>query len=228
MKRIVVIAGHYGSGKTELAVSLAVDLAQRPDRSFPRLAVVDLDVANPYFRSRERMDLLHSLGVRVYADTFESTGTTAELPALTAALRAPLEDPGCQTIVDLGGNDAGARVLRQFGKYFEGSDHELWAVVNFRRYETRDIETAREHVEAIENELRLRVTGLVNNTHLLRETTPPILREGYEKALALSQIMARPLLFTCYPAGVISPEELADIPSLYPLGLYMRPAYLDK
>ena len=228
VRRITVIAGHYGSGKTELAVSLMMELARQEKKAYPRLAIVDLDVANPYFRSRERMALLEEHGVAVYGDSFHSTGTAAELPALTAALRAPLEDEGCQTIVDLGGNDAGARVLRQFSKYFAGGDHELWAVVNFRRYETLTVETAREHVEAIRRELSMPVNGLVNNTHLLRETTPDILREGYEKACALSDAMGIPLLFTCYPAGIVRPEEAGSIPSLHPLGLYMRPAYLDK
>lgn len=228
MRRMIVIAGHYGSGKTELAVSLAMELAAQANRPYPRLAVVDLDVANPYFRSRERTALLEEHGVMVYGDAYHSTGAAAELPALTAALRAPLEDEGCQTIVDLGGNDAGARVLRQFGKYFEGDDHELWTVVNFRRYETLTLETAREHVESIQRELQLPVTGLVNNTHLLRETTPEILSEGWEKAQALSKEMGIPLLFTCYPAGIIDPEDLKGIAPLRPLGLYMRPAYLDK
>lgn len=225
---MIVIAGHYGSGKTELAVSLAMDLAVKKNRGFEKLAIVDLDVANPYFRSRERMDVLEKNGVKVYGDAFHSTGATAELPALTAALRAPLEDEKCQTIVDLGGNDAGARVLRQFAKYFQGQDHELWAVVNFRRYETLSVDTAREHVDSIQSELKIPVTGLVHNTHLLRETTADIIREGYEKARTLSEEMGVPLLFTCYPAGIVAPEELKGIASLYPLGLYMRPAYLDK
>ena len=228
MRRLIVIAGHYGSGKTELAVSLAMDLAQSRERQYPRLAIVDLDVANPYFRSRERMELMESHGVKVYSDTFHSTGATAELPALTAALRAPLEDEGCQTIVDLGGNDAGARVLRQFEKYFQGQEHELWAVVNFRRYETLTVENAKGHVEAIQTELRMPVTGLAHNTHLLRETTADIIREGWEKANVLSQEMGIPLLFTCYPAGIVSPRSLEGISPLMPLGLYMRPAYLDK
>ena len=228
MRRMIVIAGHYGSGKTELAVSLAMRLAGERERVWPRLAVVDLDVANPYFRSRERRELMAARGISVYADAFGAGELTAELPALTAALRAPLEDAGCQTIIDLGGNDAGARVLRQFAKYFSGEEHELWAVVNFRRYETRDEKTAREHVEAIERELSMGVTGLVNNTHLLRETTPEIIAEGYEKASALACEMQKPLLFTCYPAGVIAPEALGGLGPLMPLGLYMRPAYLDK
>ena len=85
MKRIIVIAGHYGSGKTELAVSLALSLANQQGKNYPRLALVDLDVANPYFRSREQQKLLEDQGVRVYSDTFGGS-MTAELPALTAAL----------------------------------------------------------------------------------------------------------------------------------------------
>ena len=227
MKRIIVIAGHYGSGKTELSVSLALSLAKQEEKVYPRLALVDLDVANPYFRSREQQDLLRAHGVQVYSDTFGGA-MTAELPALTAALRAPLEDHGCQTIVDLGGNDAGARVLRQFGKYFEGDEHELWAVVNFCRYETGTLENAKAHVEAIERELSLTAHGLVNNTHLLRETTPEIIHEGHKMAVELSQWMGKKLIYTCYPAGIVSPDALEGIPALQPLGLYMRPAYLDK
>lgn len=227
MKRIIVIAGHYGSGKTELSVSFAMQLAKAEKRPYPQLSLVDLDVANPYFRSREKREMLEAAGIQVHADTFGGM-QAAELPALTASLRAPLENPACQTIIDLGGNDAGARVLRQFRKYFEGDEHALWAVVNFRRYETRETDTARAQVEAIERELSMPVTGLVNNTHLLRETTPDIIAEGHQKAIALSEAMGKPLLFTCYPAGMIQPRDLAGITPLMPLQLYMRPSYLDK
>ena len=85
-----------------------------------------------------------------------------------------------------------------------------------------------EYVRAIRRELQMPVSGLVNNTHLLRETTPEIIREGYEKARALAGEMEIPLLYTCYPAGIVSPEALQGLPDLMPLGLYMRPAYLDK
>ena len=227
MKRVIVICGHYGSGKTETAVSLAMALAKTPARKWPLLSLVDLDVANPYFRSREKREMLENAGITVHADTFGGM-QAAELPALTASLRGPLENPDCQVIIDLGGNDAGARVLRQFQKYFEGDEHELWAVVNFRRYETRDTASAREHVLSIERELSMQVTGLVNNTHLLRETVPEIILEGHEKALALSRQMEKPLLFTTYPAGILQPEDVEGIAPLLPLGLYMRPAYLDK
>lgn len=227
MKRIIVICGHYGSGKTELSVSLAMQLIKESARPWKQLSLVDLDVANPYFRSREKREMLEKAGVTVHADTFGGM-QAAELPALTASLRGPLENPDCQVIIDLGGNDAGARVLRQFRKYFEGDEHELWAVVNFRRYETQTLQDAQSHVLSIERELSMPVDALINNTHLLRETTPGIILKGHEMAKELALSMAKPLLFTCYPAGVIDAGDLEGIAPLMPLQLYMRPAYLDK
>ena len=123
-RRIIAVTGHYGSGKTEYAVSLALLLAAEKALPWKRLAVVDLDIANPYFRSRERGELLEKAGVKVYGSAYH-TEITAELPALDAAIRAPLEDEDCCVIVDLGGNDAGAKVIHQFRKYFERGENEL-------------------------------------------------------------------------------------------------------
>lgn len=89
-KHIHLIAGHYGSGKTELAVSLALFAAKL--RAYPRIALIDLDIANPYFRSRERRDLLEQAGVGVFGSAYREE-ITAELPALGASARGPLEDP---------------------------------------------------------------------------------------------------------------------------------------
>ena len=117
--RKIIITGHYGSGKTEFAVSLALLLAAR---NIGKLALIDLDIVNPYFRSRERRELLNGAGIPVYGSIFEQE-VTAELPALSASLRAPLEDAQCRVIIDAGGNDSGALVLNQFTKYFLGGEH---------------------------------------------------------------------------------------------------------
>jgi energy-coupling factor transporter ATP-binding protein EcfA2 len=90
-KRILLVTGHYGSGKTEFAVSLALLTARQDGRPYPKTALVDLDIANPYFRSRERRDLLEASGIGVYGSLYK-TEITAELPALAANVRAPLED----------------------------------------------------------------------------------------------------------------------------------------
>ena len=116
-KRILIITGHYGSGKTEFAVSYALLTARSGARAYPKTALIDLDIANPYFRSRERRDMLEAAGIGVYGSLYK-TEITAELPALSATVRTPLEDEDCFVIVDAGGNDSGALVLNQFKKYF--------------------------------------------------------------------------------------------------------------
>ena len=109
-KRIRVIVGHYGSGKTEFSVNYVLKLAEQGKKT----ALVDLDIANPYFRSRERRQLLEGKGIQVFSNAF-GYDITADLPAITARIKAPLEDESFQTVVDAGGNDSGARILNQFG-----------------------------------------------------------------------------------------------------------------
>jgi hypothetical protein len=226
-RRVVIIAGHYGSGKTEFAVNLALSLAG-PKRGDMSLALIDLDIANPYFRSRERRGLLEDAGVRVYGSLYRDE-ITAELPALGAALRAPLEDAGCLTVIDSGGNDSGALVLNQFRKYFLPDETAVLAVVNARRPETSSIEGAAAHIEAIESVTGLRVEYIVNNSHLLRETTADTVRRGHELCKALCAATGRQLLCDCYPVPVVSPDELADMgDTLFPLALHMRPSWLDR
>ena len=227
-ERILLVTGHYGSGKTEFSVSLAMVLAREQERRYQRLALVDLDIVNPYFRSRERLDLLENAGVRVYGGLYK-TGATAEIPELAANIRAPLEDKGCFTIVDAGGNDSGAKVLNQFGKYFTPEDTRLLAVLNFNRFETRDIESAAAHVSAIENITGLAVGGIVNNTHLLRETTAETVLRGHVLCAEFCGRTGKALWCDCYPEGLVKEKDLAAIQGpLMPLGLYMRPTWLDK
>ncbi|MEA4969611.1 MAG: hypothetical protein VB051_03665 [Candidatus Pelethousia sp.] len=229
-KRRVAICGHYGSGKTELAVSLAL-LAARA-RPYARTALVDLDIANPYFRSREQRLLLEEAGVGVYGSAYREE-ITAELPALGAAARAPLEDAGCLCLVDLGGNGEGAKVLRQFGAYFQGADCcETLAVVNANRPDTATVAGALEHLGDMERAMGIRITGLVNNCHLLRETTAETIGQGRTLCQKVSAETGLPILLNCYPAPLVCPEELVKMgfeeKTLMPLGMHMRPTWLDK
>ncbi len=227
-KRIIIVTGHYGSGKTEFAVSLALRLAQRKARAYPRLAIVDIDIVNPYFRSRERMDMLEIAGVRVYGSIYK-TEITAELPELAADVRAPLEDRSCHVIVDAGGNDSGAKVLNQFKKYFTPEETTVLAVLNFSRFETRDASDAIKHIRAIEDITELRVEGVVNNTHMLRETTAEVIIRGHRLSEEFCEKTGKALFCDCYPQGLVSAEELKGLSEcLMPLGLYMRPSWLDK
>ena len=223
--RIMIITGHYGSGKTELAISLAMLFVADKDN---KLAVIDLDIVNPYFRSRERREMLAEAGIPVYGSVYKNE-ITAEIPALGASIRAPLEDMNCRVIVDAGGNDSGAIVLNQFKKYFAGDDASMLAVVNANRPETSDVKGALGHITAIESITGLVVAGIVNNTHLLRETTAETVIKGHNLCLEISRESGKKLLGDCYPNGIVAPEDLSGLSTtLIPMGLHMRPSWLDK
>ena len=224
MTRKVVLTGHYGSGKTEIAVSLAMLLASG---SAQKVSLVDLDIVNPYFRSRERRDLLKAVGVTIYGSAFKEE-STMELPALGAGLRAPLEDSSCRVIVDVGGNDSGALVLNQFTKYFTDSETTMLAVVNANRPDTRCLGGALMHIEAIEAVTGLEINGIVNNSHLLRETTAGTVIKGHELCREISEATGKIIWCDCYPDGIVRPEDLPGLSErLLPLGMHMRPTWLD-
>ena len=222
--RKIIVTGHYGSGKTEFSVSLALQLTRQISQ---KIAIIDLDIVNPYFRTRERRELLESEGIAVYGSVFEKE-ITAELPALGASIRAPLENSSCRVIVDSGGNDTGAVILNQFSKYFEDDETTVLAIVNANRPGTSDTDSALEHIDAIEQSSGLKVSGIVNNTHMLRETTVSDIIRGHELCENISEMTGKSLLCTCYPRGIIDPDELFGLSEhLMPLGLYMRPTWLD-
>jgi len=232
IRRKTIITGHYGSGKTEFAVSLAMLLAKDYSNAAltqnDKLAIIDLDIINPYFRSREQRDLLKNNGIEIFGSAFE-TESTAEVPALSAKLRAPLEDSSCRVVIDTGGNDAGALVLNQFSKYFTDDETTVLAIVNANRPDTCSIDGALEHIKAIEYITNLNVTYIVNNTHMLRETTVADIQAGQNLCEEICEKTGKSLLCSCYPKGIINPDELTGISdNLMPLGLYMRPTWLDK
>ena len=227
IRRKTIVTGHYGSGKTEFTVSLAMLLAR--NATYDSHAIIDLDIINPYFRSREQRDLLKSAGIDVYGSAFE-TESTAEVPALSAKLRAPLEDKSCRVFIDTGGNDAGAVVLNQFTKYFTDDETTVLAVVNTNRPDTSELDSAIEHIAAIEYITGLNVSFLVNNTHMLRETTVDDILKGQNHCEEICEKTGKRLLCSCYPEGIINPADLSEPAgiksNLMPLGLYMRPTWL--
>jgi len=230
-----IVTGHYGSGKTEFSVSLAMLLAENLISSkdingsspYGSLALVDLDIVNPYFRSREQRKMLEGAGISLYGSMFD-TEITAELPALGATVRKPLEDKNCRVIIDLGGNDIGAMIINQFKKYFTDDDSEMLAVINANRPETAAVEDILTHISAIQSITGLSVSKLINNTHMLHETTPGDIIKGNNLCKEVSQTLNIPILCNCYPARIIDESKLSGlIENLLPLGLYLRPTWLD-
>ena len=230
MKRITAIAGHYGSGKTEFSVNLALDLKKEKDK----VAILDMDIANPYFRSRERQKMMEAEGINVIFNTY-GFDITEDLPAITAALRGPLENEEFTAVGDVGGNDSGARVRKQFEKYFRRDDCELLCVLNANRPETDTVEGMLEHLHSIEIETGLKFHCLINNTHLLRETTADDIVKGYKLCRQVSDKLGIPIVWnTCREdllddlKQLIADENIEGLENIYPIKLYMRPTWLDR
>lgn len=241
LTRITVIAGHYGSGKTELAVNLAMDAAARlraweaeglsPEkRPYDSVAVCDLDIANPYFRSREQARLLLENGIDLISNAFEQD-ITEDLPAVSARINAPLQNPRCRAILDVGGDQGGARVLIQFRDQLLGEDSQMLCVVNGNRPETGTLAGALDHLGRMADETGIPFKGLVNNTHLLSETRPEDLIRGHRLCQQISQATGIPLLMDCCREDLLPEflnlarrEGLAVNP--FPLRLFMRPSWL--
>lgn len=223
--RKIAVTGHFGSGKTEFAVSLAFALAAQGSAA-ERLALCDLDIENPYFRSRERQDALIAAGVQVYSDPSDGRNGS-ELQTVSAKVRAPLEDDGCRVILDCGGDGSGAMLLRQFAKYFREDDHRLLCVVNCNRPGTDTPEKAAEHIRAIEAASGLAVTGLVSNAHFIRFTTADTVKEGWAFTKQVEALSGVPALGACAMEQLLPELSACGFP-VFPIGMYMRDSYLDK
>lgn len=190
MKRIVFIAGHYGSGKTEVVMNLSIK--EKVD------VVVDLDVINPYFRSREKEMFLDGHGIEVISTDLER-GIHADVPYISGRVHKPFRDTTLRAIFDLGGNDLGAKLLKQF----EGEEpFDVFMVVNTKRYETDDAKKISRVLETIEYAGAQPVTGLIHNTHLLEETTPSMIYDGEDIIMKASEKHGIPIVFSCIPENM--------------------------
>jgi hypothetical protein len=175
-RRVTIIVGHFGSGKTEIAINGALHLAQ----GGTPVALVDLDVVKPYFRSRSARALMADKGVTVVAP--EGENLFADLPIIVPQIRTLVRDPGRKVVMDVGGDDTGARVLGSLRDVVVVGETDTLLVLNFRRPFTEDVKAAVTMVEEIEAAGRLTVTGLISNTHLMGETTPEVVTEGLDLA----------------------------------------------
>ena len=184
----LIIVGGFGSGKTEVSVNLALQSA-RAGRS---VRLVDLDIVNPYFRCREARASLENEGVEVIAPagSLASADLPVILPRLAALFR---EESPVLNIFDVGGDDLGARVLSSFHGCLGQGAYHLWQVINGKRPFTQTPWGCRNMREDIERASRARVTGLLVNTHLMDETTPEVIVEGWSLAQEVARAQNLPI-----------------------------------
>ncbi len=223
-KRLTVIGGAFGSGKTEFAIAYALSLAE--ERTNP-VGLVDLDIVNPYFRSRDARTELQAQGLEVVST--ESGLEYADLPALSPRIYGLLQDPRQITVFDVGGDPVGARALGRFHQYFDAEDYEFWAVVNPYRPDTRTVEQAMELIAALEIASRLRVTGLVSNINLGRETTAAVWRDGLGLIHELAGRMGLSVRFHQVEQGFFAANsEIFAGLQVFPVRLRMVPPWVES
>ena len=211
--RLTIVTGHYGTGKTEFSVNLALALA----KEHPNVTLADLDIVNPYFRSRERKALLAESGVTLISSS--QACADADVPSLPPQLLGLLDDRSRQGVLDIGGDPTGARVLARFRPRIIKEDYQLLYVLNANRPEVREKEDAIRYLRSIEAVTGLVCGGIVNNTHLCGETTAEDIRRGAALAAAVSEETGIPVL--CHTALDTLAGELEDLP-LFPIRIYMK------
>lgn len=201
--RVIAIVGNYGSGKTEVSVNLSLQLARRGFR----IQIADLDIVNPYFRCREATLLMEANGIRVVVP--QGARAWADLPIILPEIRGMLHPPaGTISIFDVGGDDVGARALASFRTSIADGGYELWQVINAKRPFTDSVAGCLAMRESIEKASRFTVTGLLVNSHLIDQTTPADILDGWGLAKDVAAASGLPIRL------VAVMDELADAPAL--------------
>ena len=211
-KRVTLFSGHYGSGKTNIAVNFALHLAER---GLP-VTIADLDIVNPYFRTKDSAARFERAGIRLISS--EYANSNVDLPALPAELYALTGDKSRYAVLDIGGDDRGALALGRYAPaILEEGDYENIFVANFYRPLTPTPEDALAVMREIEAAGGIPFTAIAHNSNLGEETCADDIRAMEEKAKALSSLAGIPLLFTAVDERLSS-----EFPAAFPICLQKK------
>lgn len=189
-KRINIFTGHFGSGKTEVAVNYTYRMAEKKEK----VAIVDFDIVNPFFRATDARQGMEGKGIRVITPMYANTNV--DVPALPAEINTIFENREYSVVFDVGGDDIGARALSRYRDSIENDSFEMFFVINARRPMTDTVEKIEDMIRSIEYTSRLKVTKLVNNTNLLNNTSPDDINEGRMLIENVSERLGIPIAFT--------------------------------
>ncbi len=215
-KRITVFAGHYGSGKTNIAVNYAVRIREATGA---KVALADLDIVNPYYRAKDSTQRLEELGIRMISSPFANSNV--DLPALPSEAYAIIDDESTFAVCDVGGDDRGAYAL---GRYREGilkTDYEMLMVVNMYRPLTRTLEDVLEMKAEIESAAGIPFTGVVNNSNIGPLTTVEDVVKSFDFIAEITEATGLPLRFTSV-WDQIYPQISEKYENIIPLTLQER------
>ncbi len=197
-KRINIFTGHFGSGKTEVAVNYALRLAE----SNYKTSIVDFDIVNPYFRTADAKEELERNNIWAILPMYANTNV--DVPAIPPEIYSLFQKKEYKAVLDVGGDDLGAKAVARFKEEILNDDYEMFFVINTRRGMTDTPEKILEMIALIEDSAKIKVTKLINNSNLLEETTPEIILEGNEIISQVSKKLGIPIGITAGMESVIS------------------------
>lgn len=197
MKRVTLFAGHYGSGKTNVAVNYALHLRSL---GLP-VTIADLDVVNPYFRTKDSEDELKAHGIPLISSDY--AGSNVDFPALPGSLYSLFDDKSAYAVLDIGGDDRGAFALGRYRDMMLAEDnYDMFFVINMYRPLTRTPEQCIEIKEEIEAAAGIKFTGIVNNSNLGPVTTVADVEGSYNYASMVSSLSGLPIVMTTVMEGL--------------------------
>ena len=212
-KDLIIVCGHYGCGKTNFSINLARYLRE----SGKKVSIVDLDIVNPYFRTSDYPKLLKELDISLVASHY--VHSNLDIPALPPEMYAAFESDDT-VIVDVGGDDSGAAALGRFSALIANKGYQMLYLINKYRILTQKPDEALELLYEIEQASRLKVTHLVNNSHLKSDTSKQDIVNGTEYANEVAKASNLPLLLTTAPKGVIKNHN--KIKDLFEVDIYVK------
>jgi len=208
-KRINIFTGHFGSGKTEVAVNYAMEMAKHCEKT----AIVDLDIVNPYFRTADAKEVLESNGILAIIPVYANTNV--DVPALPSQINMIFQKKDYKAVFDVGGDDLGARVLARYHKNIIAEDYEMFFVINTRRPMTDSVEKILVAMEEIQSSSKLKITGIINNTNVLQYTTKEDIEQGYEVIKKVSENTGIKIKFTSILKDLNIDKPMIDTEILY-------------
>ncbi len=215
-KRITLLAGHYGSGKTNIAVNMAFDLKTVYDN----VVIADIDIVNPYFRAKDSQKEFEEKGIKLICS--EYANSNVDIPALPQEIYSVIDNKEIMAVIDIGGDDRGAYAL---GRYSPGivqeNNYDMLFVVNKYRPLTPDAKSAVEIMREIENAGKIKFTGIINNSNIGNETTADDVLNSLNYAEEISHIAGIPVVMTTVMEE-ISGELIGKIPNLFALKLQKK------
>ena len=220
--RFIVLTGNYGSGKTEIALNLALESS----RSGKKTTLVDLDIVNPYFRSGEKASEMKEAGIRMLMPTYAMT--TVDIPALPAEIQSVFEIPSDCVVFDVGGDDTGAAALGRYHPSFSVRNDEtvMALVVNCMRPLTQNEEDIDDLAERIMNRSRMHSGMMINNTNLADQTPPDMVRHGEEIVLSCARKMGIHQVATSGCEDVLKGVQ-TSVPKII-IRRYMKPEWMEQ